>query len=429
MTTFIVIAALMCFVAVAFVALPLWFGDKTGENAQLDRRETLLGILRQQAKDLEKELTDGTITADEYEEARSELQQRVLEETKTLAGDESVKSGWKGKALAGALIVAIPAIAGFSYMGFGEPKSMDIAYLAQLEADQQRTASGHTRAEMRQGIEELKERLKANPQDADGWFMLSRSYGELERYDEAAKALRELDKLVPNNPHIKADLADMIAAANGKHLNQEAKELLEEALRIDAHQWKALALLAIYAWDTEDYASAAHYWERLIEVMPADFGNPDTLRANIEEAKRRAAIQAGKMPAPEVSMGSEGIPTVKAVPVSFVAGRVTLDPKLTSKVQPDDVVFIYARPLGAQRMPVAYARMKAGDLPIEFRLTDEMQLATGIAKLSDIGEVIVGARISHSGNFMPQAGDLEGETAEPVKINSDNIAVTISHIR
>ena len=429
MTTFIVIAALMCLIAVAFVVVPLWFGDKSGEGAQVDRRETLLGILRQQAKDLEKELTDGTITADEYEEARAELQQRVLEETKTLSGDDSVAGGWKGKAIAGALIVAIPAVAGLSYMALGEPKAMDITYLAQLEADQQKTASGHTRAEMRQGIEELKERLKANPKDADGWFMLSRSYGELERYDEAAKALRELDRLVPNNPHIKADLADMIAATNGKHLNQEAKELLEEALRIDPHQWKALALLAIYAWDTEDYASAAHYWERLLEVMPADFGNPDTLRANIEEAKRRAAIQAGKMPAPEVTMAGDDIPTVKAVPVSFVAGKVTLDPKLADKVQPNDVVFIYARPVGGQRMPVAYARLTAGELPINFRLTDEMQLATGVASLSDIGEVIVGARVSRSGNFMPQKGDLEGETPEPVKINTDNIAVTISHVR
>ena len=48
LTTFIIICVVFCLIAMAAVALPLWFGGRKAADAE-DRHETILGILRQQA--------------------------------------------------------------------------------------------------------------------------------------------------------------------------------------------------------------------------------------------------------------------------------------------------------------------------------------------------------------------------------------------
>ena len=47
------------------------------------------------------------------------------------------------------------------------------------------------------------------------------------------------------------------------------------------------------------------------------------------------------------------------------------------------------------------------------------------AKLSGVSRVIVGARISKSGNAIPQPGDLQG-LAAPVAVGARDVAIEIS---
>ncbi len=87
-----------------------------------------------------------------------------------------------------------------------------------------------------------------------------------------------------------ADMADMMAAANGKVITPEVEKLLQDALKVDPNQWKALALLAMQSWDRERYAQAAQYWERLLKVVPPDFPDRDQIASNINEAKRLGGV-------------------------------------------------------------------------------------------------------------------------------------------
>jgi cytochrome c-type biogenesis protein CcmH len=86
---------------------------------------------------------------------------------------------------------------------------------------------------------------------------------------------------------------------------------------------------------------------------------------------------------------------------------VTLAPGLASKVSPKDTLFVFARAADGPPMPVAVLRRRAGDLPLAFALDDSTSMAQG-RKLSAVRNVIVGARISKSGEALPQPGDLQG---------------------
>ena len=106
-----------------------------------------------------------------------------------------------------------------------------------------------------------------------------------------------------------------------------------------------------------------------------------------------------------------------------MAGTVTLAPALAGSVSPNDVVFIFARPVQGPRMPLAIMKKQVRDLPIAFTLDDSMSMSP-TTTLSSAGEVIVGARVSRSGQAIPQSGDVEG-FSPPVKVGARGVAVVI----
>ena len=79
-------------------------------------------------------------------------------------------------------------------------------------------------------------------------------------------------------------------------------------------------------------------------------------------------------------------------------------------------------------MPLAAQRIKAADLPATVTLDDSMSIVPGL-RLSAAPEVLVGARISKSGQATPGPGDLEGQ-AGPVKVaETPSVTVTIDRVR
>jgi cytochrome c-type biogenesis protein CcmH len=78
-------------------------------------------------------------------------------------------------------------------------------------------------------------------------------------------------------------------------------------------------------------------------------------------------------------------------------------------------------------MPLAILKRTGTDLPLAFTLDDSMAMAPEF-KLSNFASVVVSARLSKSGNAMPQSGDLEGQSA-PLGARSRDIEVLIDSVR
>ena len=110
-----------------------------------------------------------------------------------------------------------------------------------------------------------------------------------------------------------------------------------------------------------------------------------------------------------------------------ISGIVTVAPSLVGKGSATDTLFVFARESNGPPMPVAIMRATKKDLPFTFRLDDSTSMMPS-RKLSDVGMVVIVARLSKSGQAMPQSGDLEG-MSQPVKPGVDGVTVVIDRER
>ncbi len=269
-------------------------------------------------------------------------------------------------------------------------------------------------------VDKLAARMKDHPDDAEGWTMLARSYTVLGRFADALPAYARAVELVPKNATLLSDYADAVAATKGTANNPQSMALVERALAIDPDHPKALALAGTALYDRGDYAGAVARWQKIADKLPPGSELARQVLASIAEAREHATASGAPVP-PAASTA-----TAVAPPVTALTGTVTLDASLAAKASPGDTVFVFARAASGGRMPLAVQRAKVADLPLAFRLDDSMAMAPG-ATLSGAKQVIVGARISKSGNAIPQAGDLSGELA-PVAPGASGVAIRIDRV-
>jgi cytochrome c-type biogenesis protein CcmH len=402
---FAIIAVVMTAAALAWVLPPLLRRRGRGE---VSRQVSNLAILRDQLAELDADLRNGTLSPEQHARARVEIERRTLEE---VAG-EAPATGRKAGGHAAAIVVGIlmPLLAFFLYLATGAPDALSPQGLHGNGAI--------SPAEVEQMVSRLAARLEANPDDPKGWSLLGRSYYAMGRYPEAVKAYARAVKLTSDDAGLYADYADALAMSQERRTDDQVLKLVNQALKIDPDHIKALVMAASIAFDRQDYQAALGYLERLQRHVP-----PDTQlgRMVAERADEVRARVSGKTAAPAAAASTAGPKSD-----STITGRVALSPALASKAAPSDTVFILARATDGPRMPLAVVKRQVSDLPAEFTLGDEQAMSPEM-KLSKFREVVIVARVSKTGNAVPQSGDLQGATGN-VKVGATEVRVVIDNV-
>jgi cytochrome c-type biogenesis protein CcmH len=422
MSVFLLISGLLVALVLFHVLRPLLRG-RTREGVSHDQANVT--VYRDQLRELETDLRAGTIAGEQYQRARQEIEKRLLEDVAPPAGAARAgASPEPRRSPVSAVVVglAIPFAALALYLGVGTPAAIVPGAVQQ----QQQQAGSHelTPEQITGMIERLAVRLKENPDNAEGWTMLGRTYNAVGRYAEASNAFAEAAKRNPADAQLLADYADALGMAQGRTLAGEPEKLIARALKADPTNIKALALAGTAAFDKKDYAGASKHWERILEVAPPGSQLAESIRPSIDEARSLA----GKGPLPDKAQAKAQAqqPAQTATAPgggARVSGVARLAPALAGKIAPDDTVFIFARAAEGSRMPLAILRKQARDLPVSFVLDDSMAMSPQM-KLSSAPSIVVGALVSKSANAMPKAGDLQGQSA-PVKVGAERLEVLI----
>jgi len=275
--------------------------------------------------------------------------------------------------------------------------------------------------------EQLSQRLEKEPNNAEGWVMLGRIERALARYDEADVALQKALAL-SRNDDVMIERAELLAQKNMGEFKGEPWAIINKVLKSDPNNGNALLLAGSAAFSEGRFKEALAYWEKVRALLPASSPDMPALAEAIDKARERLGL-APLVPPTSLANAPASAGTVPNKPVSDgterLTGRVTLNPALAAQVSPSDTVFIYANAADGPRMPLAIIRTTVDKLPYDFVLDDSLAMNPQM-KLSQVKSVMVRARISKSGNAMPQAGDLGASVGPVTPGSADKLTLDIA---
>ncbi|KFJ93481.1 cytochrome C [Pseudomonas sp. 1-7] len=363
-------AGLLLLTALAFLLIPVLRIRKL--QAEEDRTALNVTLYQERLQELENQLQAGVLDEAQMEAARAEAARELLDDTEGVQRRSSVLGG--KIPLVSALLVPVLGVALYLHWGAVD----EVVQTRQLAAAQP------------QSIEEMTARLEQTvqqqPDSAEAWYFLGRTYMAQERAGDAAKAFERAVEIAGRAPELLGQWAQALYFAEGKQWSEQMQTLTDEALKADPEEVTSLGLLGIAAYESQRYADAVRYWERLVAVLPEQDPSRAAIAGGIERARQQ--MGEGEQPSAAAEPGAK----VHALEVS-----VSLSPEVQQNVQPDDAVFVFARALSGPPMPLAVKRLKVSDLPAQVSLSDVDAMMPQL-KISQFDQVQLVARISRAGN-------------------------------
>jgi cytochrome c-type biogenesis protein CcmH len=392
MTSFILTALLITVVGL-LTFLPLLF--KSRDNGAVDRRRLNLALHEERRRELEAEAETPEATA----QLTEDLERTLLDDLDTQSDPVAASPSRAAKITLWTTIALIPLLATVGYMTLGHSELLDAPPLKSMH-------------ETRKAIQELADRLSANPNDLEGWVLLGRSLQTTDRPEEAAKAYETASRLAPGDPDLLALYAEALAEAQDGKLEGQPGAIIQQIVRDHPKHKMGLWLGGLAAAQVGDMRNARKLWERLRAELPPNGPEIKEINAYIQE------------------LGPESTSPTKAAATKNqgVKVKVSLDSKLKGEVRPDDAVFVFARAADGPPMPLAVIRKTVRDLPLSVTLDDSLAMRPGL-EISKFPKLILGARISKSGQATPQSGDIEGTLPGMIPEANKVYPILIDHQR
>lgn len=396
MIDFWLAAGLLLLVALAFLLIPVLRGRKA--QAEEDRTALNVALYQERLAELQAQHEAGTLTEAQLEAGRAEAARELLADTE---GAAAARSARLGRALPLLAALLVPAVGLGLYAHWG---SSDKVQLAREMREQPRSLEEMTAR--------LEKAVQAQPDSAEGWYFLGRTYMAQERPADAARAYERAVQIAGRQPELLGQWAQALYFASQKRFTPEVQKLTEDALKADPNEVTSLGLLGIAGFEEGRFKDAIGYWERLIAVLPQDDPSRAALQGGIDRARERLAENGESLPEREA--------VTKAMPQLKV--RVDLAAALKDKVQPSDTVFIFARAAEGPPMPLAVKRLTVKDLPADVVLSDADAMMPQL-RISNFPQVQLVARVSREGNA--KSGEWIGRGPALSSANEDPQQLTI----
>jgi cytochrome c-type biogenesis protein CcmH len=393
-TLFWTIVVALVVLALVILFIPLW---KNQPLAAISHRQRNIDIARQRLADLKRQLGDGVLDETEFDEQYLELQLILNDDLQSPV--ETKPTQQQGRWIIVVLLLLIPTASLLIYQLLGEPNALRKAELQATE-----TKAIENIAEM---VDKLEQRLKAQPDDPEGWLMLGRSFSYLQQYQKAADAFAELYRRQPDNLEAMMQYANNLAMARNGQMAGEPAELVAKVLERDPNNPNALWLAGIAKAEEGSFAEAKIHWQKLLTLLPPDSESQPQVQQMLAALDRE--------------MDKTATDTAK---VAFQV-KVGISPELKTKLPPESSVFIYAQAVNGPKMPLAIVRKHLADLPLQVTLSDAQAMRPDM-KLSDQTELNIVARVSKSGQAMSQPGDLLGKTELAAPFDQQVVNVLIN---
>ena len=349
----------------------------------------------QAQKYLIKKIKDKSISADDRKDYETKLAHVLQKEENN-----------SFKLIAVILLLALP-LSIYFYTQRGTPQAMT-TNIAQQNSQQPQMS-------LEEAVAQLEEKLKENPDDIDGQMLLARTQFSMKNYDKAVTAYRKANELAPNESVILTELAEAIALKNNKGtFLGEPEQYLAKAYELNPQNQKAIWLYGMTFYEKQDYAKTLELWTGLYEMI-SDEGAKKQLAEQLNDIRSKLDMPLIEEPVYE----------------TLITATVDISESLKSQLQGKEaLLYIYTKETQGMPMPIAVIKktIQLSDFPMNISMSDAQNLQPN-RKLSEFKEVVIGARISFSGNAMAQKGDLlSSEQTIPLR-QETNVDINIDSIK
>ncbi|MFC3609569.1 c-type cytochrome biogenesis protein CcmI [Stutzerimonas tarimensis] len=390
-------AAALLLVALAFLLLPVVRGRRA--QTEEDRTALNVALYEERVQELSAQREAGSLETGQFDVARAEAARELLDDTE---GGELKRFGALGRGLPliAALLVPVAGIAMYWHWG-----ALDRVQLAREFSTQPQT--------MQEMLARLERAVEVQPDNAEAWYFLGRTYMSQERPEEAAQAFEQTVRLAGRQPDLLGQWAQALYFGGGRQWTEQLQEITREALHGDRNETTTLGLMGIAAFEERRFADAMEYWGRLVALLPEQ----DPSRAAIQGGIERARAEMGEARADD---SDETVAT--ETPVLELEVQLSLAPEVLKEVRSDDTVFVFARGAAGPPMPLAVKRLTVAELPTTVTLSDRDAMMPEL-RLSNFDQIRLAARISRAGDAT--RGEWRGESDAVTPSAGDTLELSI----
>ncbi len=392
MTLWLLMAAITL-AAALWLTRPLW---QRHSQSGVARTAANVAAYSSRLNELDADIAAGVLPADEAAAIQQEMDTRLLADASASAQTTALRSteGQRFGLLALLLALTLPVFAGLWYWQAGSWRT------AQQIATAPAEGGAPSDAEIEAMVAKLAARLQAQPDDAEGWSMLGRSYFVMSRFEDAAKAYAKANEL---SKSAKTDWlvseGEALALSRDRDLLGRPAQLFEAALALDANYGKAIWYGSLADAQGGNFERAG---QRLQQLLAQDL--PDDLKtmvvARLDELRTLSGASPSSAPtaAPTLAAASEG---------TQLTVQITLAPALAQQLPANATLFVFAKAAKGPPMPLAVQKLPGAKLPLTITLDDTMAMTPAMT-LSQFDRYVVTARLSVAGTALAASGDLEG---------------------
>jgi len=420
MTVFILSAAVLVVVALLFV-VPVLLRKNQPMADQYD--DYNVSIAKDRLKELKSQRDAGEITEEVFQQMHDELESTLAIDLSNQANAEAVAETnagpQKNKATTILVGLFVPVLAVLVYVELGDFNAA--TGLAVKSVEIPAGNDGRPQMTIEEAIAKLEQRLKAEPENPDGWFMLAKTYMSTQQYQKSVNAYEKVIELVGEDPQLLLGYADALAMSEGGKLTGKAKPVVDKVMALAPESPTVLWMAGTAESQQGNFKQALTYWYKLRPMLD---GEPEA-QGQLNQLIQGAENQLGADLVAELKSAAPVAKPQAAKAAAEITVNVELDAAFKESVDPADTLFIFAKAMQGPPMPLAAIKLTAAALPTTVTLDDSLAMMPQMS-LSRFDNVKVSAVISKSGQPGAQPGDLYAELSPVSVFTKEQITLVIN---
>jgi cytochrome c-type biogenesis protein CcmH len=271
-----------------------------GGEASVAPASADLAVYRDQLQEIEAERERGILTPDEFESARTEIARRLIKraedgDTSGKAAAGSVKDGGAAHGLTYVIGGIVPVLAVVLYLSTGSPNLGSQPFLA-------RQAGPIEQAPIIQVIAKIEERLRAVPDDGQGWDVIAPVYLRLGRYADAAHAYAQATRLLGETPKRLVGFGEATLMVNNGVVTDAVRGASERILQLEPGRIEARIWLILAMEQDGNLGGAAKAYRELLATGPKDESWRQAVTERVDLIEKKIASN-DKTPLPSPAGG------------------------------------------------------------------------------------------------------------------------------